>query len=141
MALSKFKRWYQIPENRNRLNKRRLHRYRTDPEYRAAVLDNTRRWRELHREDLKKPKLPKTSFTIGEVAKIIGVEQKTLRTLEKAKLIPKTAKAGQHRRYKKNQITLISAIVKHRKKIHYTHEHYQPRLNRLVERAWLGWRQ
>lgn len=137
--MTKFKKWYSIPENRDRLNKRRLQRYKTDPVYRASVLENTKKWREVHREDLKKPKRPKTSFTIGEVATMIDVEQKTLRTLEKAKLIPKTAKRGQHRRFKRNHIPLISAIVKHRKSIHYTDPRYQPKLAKLSEAAFDKW--
>lgn len=138
---SKFQKWYSNPKNRARLNKRRLHKYKTDPVYRASVLKNTKRWRELHKGDKTEPKLPKIFYTIGEVASTLEVEQKTLRTLEKANLIPRTSQRGHHRRFNKNQIGLISAIVKHRKSVHYTNSNYQSTLAKLSKAAFAKWGQ
>ena len=137
---SKFAQWYSNPKNRKKLNDRRRERYRTDPEYRKRVLEGTRDWRSKHQGDRShRPKLPKILFTIGEVAERLNVEQKTLRTLEKVKLIPKTAKKGHHRRFTRRQIELVSAIVEHRKSVHYTDPKYHQVLNKLSKQAFAKW--
>lgn len=137
---SKFSDWYAIPKNRKKLNTRRLNRYHNDPIYRNRVLEATRDWRKRHRKKLKhQEKKPKVLFTIGEVAKIIKVEQKTIRTLEKQGLIPKATDRGSHRRYTQTQIALIGALVSHRKKVHYKDPKYQPKLDKLSAAAHAKW--
>lgn len=128
---SKFKSWYDDPKNRAALNKRRREKYRENKAYRNRVLESTKKWRKEQAAERKrnppKPK-PKTIFTIGEVAQIIGCEQKTIRTLEKQGLIPKQADGKKHRRYTKGQIKLIRSIVNLRKTIHYRNPDYAVRL-------------
>src|SRR4051812_2630042 len=113
-----FKDWYE--ENKSDLNKRRRKRYKKDSAYRAKQLANTRRWRKDRAvQKAKEPPKPKTIFTIGEVADQIVCEQKTIRTLEKAGLIPSTSDGVHHRRFTARQINLIKRIVEFRKDIHY----------------------
>lgn len=142
-AVSRFTEWYRNPKNRNSLNKRRRVSYQTDQDYRAKVLAASKKWRkkEAKRRKLEPPK-PKTVFSIGEVADEIGCEQKTIRTLEKHKLIPvgnDTDDGRTHRRYTRTQIELVRAIVELRKKLHYRDKKYAPTLKKLSLAAWKGW--
>lgn len=133
-----FKDWYV--KNRERLNKKRRKRYKTDAVYRRKQLKNTSHWRKKRAvEKSKEPVRPKTLFTIGEVAREIDCEDKTIRNLEKAGLIPVSSDGVHHRRFNKRQITLIQRIVDFRKSVHYKHPKYEPRLNVLKERAHARW--
>ena len=140
---SRFSEWYADPKNRNSLNKRRRSNYQKNHSYRKKVLESSRRWRKKEAARRKGlPPKPKTSFSIGEVADNIGCEQKTIRTLEKQKLIPvgNTTDDGRtHRRYSHKQIELVRAIVNHRKALHYRDPKYRPKLKKLSLAAWKGW--
>ena len=140
---SRFSEWYADPKNRNSLNKRRRRNYQKNQDYRKKVLESSRRWRKKEAARRKGlPPKPKTAFSIGEVADDIGCEQKTIRTLEKHKLIPMgnaTDDGRTHRRYSKQQIELVRAIVEHRKALHYRDPAYKPKLKQLSKAAWKGW--
>lgn len=143
ITTSRFSEWYAKPENRLSLNKRRRKNYQKNHEYRKKVLESSRKWRKKEAVRRKKlPPKPKTAFSIGEVADQIGCEQKTIRTLEKHKLIPignPSDDGRTHRRYTHSQIKLIAAIVAHRKALHYRNPKYAPKLKQLSLAAWKGW--
>lgn len=137
---SKFRNWYADPENRTALNKRRRDKYKKNKEYRAKVLDNTRRWRKKQVKIKKSlPKKPKTLFSIGEAAYQIGCEQKTIRTLEKFGLIPGTSDGKKHRRFTGKQIALVGMVVNLRKAVHYRNPKYAAKLKKLSEAAHKRW--
>jgi hypothetical protein len=133
-----FREWYE--RNKDKLNRRRRLRYRTDAEYRAKQLASTRRWRAEHaKKRARQPAPKKTLFSIGEAAAKLGCEQKTIRLLEKAKLIPGTSDGVHHRRYTAKQIKLIGRIIAFRKSVHYRDPKYQPRLKELSAHAFAEW--
>ncbi len=133
-----FKDWYA--RNRDKLNRRRRKRYRTDEDYREKQLGSTKRWRKKSaKAKAKLPVPPKTVFTIGEVAEKLNCEQKTIRTLEKANLIPSTSDGVHHRRFNKRQIALIGKVVAFRKRVHYRDPDYRPGLKSLSAAVHSQW--
>lgn len=133
-----FSDWYA--DNKIALNKRRRKRYKKDAAYRERQLSNTRHWRKQRaKAKALEPEKPKTIFTIGEVAEVVKCEQKTIRTLEKAGLIPASSDGVHHRRFNKRQIKLIAGIVHFRQRVHYKNPKYRPTLKTLSEKAHSQW--
>jgi hypothetical protein len=131
-----FSSWYEA--NRVEFNRKRRSRYRKDEVYRARQLKSTRSWRKEARKVAPKA-TPRTYLTIGEVARQVGCDMQTLRSMEAKGLIPDSKVGLAKRKYTVKQVRLIAGVRAAMEKYHYKNPRYIEAVTRASVKARLSW--
>lgn len=111
------KEWYE--QNKDAISERRRERYHNDPEYRAAVLEQSRQHREKKKAEraafLANPyivigdkKVP--AMTVETLEKETGVDKARLKYLQKAEYLPPALTTRPVRLYTLGQVELIKEL-------------------------------
>jgi hypothetical protein len=111
--ISKFQRWYD--KNKQALNAKRQHKYRTDPAYRAKILEYQRSQRKAKaaQRQYKETLFGQVvrAYSIREASQIIKRQVQTLTLWEKKGFIPPTIFGTAHRFYTHHQVMLLRELV------------------------------
>ena len=111
--ISRFQRWYN--KHKHALNAKRQHKYRTDPAYRAKILEHQRSRRTAKAAQRQYKKTPfgqvVRAYSIKEASQIINRRVQTLTQWEKKGLIPPPIFGTAHRFYTLHQVMLLRELV------------------------------
>jgi len=114
---SSFKSWYS--KNKGALSKKRKARYAQDKEYRDAIINHQREYREANpppsragRARFKEIGGKEVEVVrIGKVAASIGRSDQTIRDWELGGIIPEPSIIGSHRYYTLKQVALLKELA------------------------------
>jgi hypothetical protein len=146
-----YRQWYEA--NKERVAAQRKARYENDPEYRERILENRKKQREREKEArqrraiqgnvLENRKLKtfkvnsdlgscvSTFYSIGQLAKEIGVAVATLRKWERDGVLPLPIYRtdGQHRLYTEDQVSIIKEVFLENKQGKWSLKIFKSELN------------
>lgn len=108
-----FKEWYE--ENGDSHNEKRKRRYETDPEYRNAIIERQRAYRQRTSVRRVRPPLTKVDdkgvehlvYRVGLASQMVGRSPQTLKKWERKGYIPKPSIKTIHRYYTAKQVELM----------------------------------
>lgn len=155
-----YRQWYET--NRERVASQRKARYENDPEYRDRILQNRKKQREREKEArqrrevqgnvLENRKLKtfkvnsdlgscvSTFYSIGQLAKELGVAVPTLRKWERDEIIPLPIyrTEGQHRLYTEDQVQTMKEVYTENKQGKWSLKVFKSELSLKLNTLTLG---
>lgn len=155
-----YRQWYE--QNKERVASQRKARYENDPEYRQRILDNRKKQRQREKEArqrrevqgnvLENRKLKtfkvnsdlgscvSTFYSIGQLAKELGVAVPTLRKWERDGVLPLPIyrTEGQHRLYTEDQVSIIKEVFTENKQGKWSLKSFKTELNLKLSTLTLG---
>lgn len=111
------KEWYEA--NKDKIAERRRHRYHNDPEYRAAVLEQSRQYHEKKKAEIEALTPPPhieidgvtvPAMTLEDLESETGVDKPRLKYLQKAGYLPPALISRPARLYTLGQVELIKGL-------------------------------